>query len=148
MGGGEEGRWLDDDPVACFAPVDSWTVLSDSLVLLLRLKRDGITNVGIVFSFHHWRGSQAEFPVLCLRIQPYLIAFNLNGMRADTSQYPGVRYIGSDESEIEMTRVVEASGWRGPISVIHERPTVGAAEGIKGNFQGLEWIQKEMRQPG
>ncbi len=97
-----------------------------------------------------WRGvsSLAEFPALFKRIQPYLIAVNLNGMRGDTSQYPGVRYIGSDESELAMIRVVEASGWRGPIGVIHERPTVDAAEGIKGNLQGLEWIQKEMHQRG
>jgi hypothetical protein len=59
-----------------------------------------------------------------------------------------VRYIGSDESELAMIRVVETSGWRGPIGVIHERPTVDAAEGIRGNLQGLEWVQKELRQPG
>jgi sugar phosphate isomerase/epimerase len=118
------------------------------IAIIERLRRDGLTNVGIVFNFHHWRGSLAEFPALFKRIQPYLLAVNLNGMRADTTQYPGVRYIGSDESELAMIRVVEASGWRGPIGVIHERPTVDAAEGIKGNLQGLEWVQKELRQPG
>jgi|GEM_PF-5277064 len=69
-------------------------------------------------------------------------------MRADTSQYPGVRYIGSDESELAMFRVVEASGWRCPIGNIHERPTVDAAKVIKGNLQGLEAVQKDLRQPG
>ncbi|MCX6836293.1 MAG: hypothetical protein NTX35_00585 [Verrucomicrobia bacterium] len=118
------------------------------IAIIERLKRDGITNVGIVFNFHHWRGSLAEFPALFKRTQPYLIAVNLNGMKADTTKYPGVRYIGSDESELEMIRVVESSGWRGPIGVIHERPTVDAAEGIRGNLQGLEWVQKELQQPG
>ena len=118
------------------------------IAIIERLKRDGITNVGIVFNFHHWRGSLADFPALFKRMQPYLIAVNLNGMSADTTKYPPVRYIGSDESELAMIRVVEASGWRGPIGVIHERPTVDAAEGIKGNLQGLEWVQKELRQPG
>ena len=82
------------------------------------------------------------------RIQPYLIAVNLNGMRADTTQYPGVRYIGSDESELEMIRVVEASGWHGPVGIIHERGNMDAAEGLKGNLQGMEWVKKELRQPG
>ncbi len=118
------------------------------IAIIERLKRDGITNVGIVFNFHHWRGSLAEFPALFKRMQPYLIAVNFNGMRADTTKYPPVRYIGSDESELAMIRVVESSGWRGPIGIIHERPTVDAAEGIKGNLQGLEWVQKELRQPG
>jgi hypothetical protein len=128
---------------------EPWFEEQDHQVAIIeRLKHDGITNVGIVFNFHHWRGSLAEFPALFKRIQPYLIAVNLNGMRADVSQYPGVRYIGSDESELAMIRVVETSGWRGPIGVIHERPTVDAAEGIRGNLQGLEWVQKELRQPG
>ncbi|WP_397379457.1 sugar phosphate isomerase/epimerase family protein [Prosthecobacter sp.] len=118
------------------------------IAIIERLKRGGITNVGIVFNFHHWRGSLTEFPALFKRIQPYLIAVNLNGMRADTSQYPGVRYIGSDESELAMIRVVEASGWRGPVGVIHERGNLDAAEGIKGNLQGLEWVQKELRRAG
>jgi hypothetical protein len=118
------------------------------IAIIERLRRDGVTNVGIVFNFHHWRGSLAEFPALFKRIQPYLLAVNLNGMKADTSQYPGVRYIGSDASELEMIRVVEASGWRGPVGVIHERGNLDAAEGIKGNLQGLEWVQKELRQPG
>jgi sugar phosphate isomerase/epimerase len=118
------------------------------IAIVERLRRDGVTNVGIVFNFHHWRGSLAEFPALFKRIQPYLLAVNLNGMRADTTQYPGVRYIGSDESELEMIRVVEASGWRGPVGIIHERGNLDAAEGLKGNLQGLEWVQKELRQPG
>jgi len=118
------------------------------IAIIERLRRDGLTNVGIVFNFHHWRGSLAEFPALFKRIQPHLLAVNLNGMRADTAQYPPVRYIGSDESELEMIRVVQESGWRGPIGVIHERPTVDAAEGIKGNLQGLAWVQRELQQPG
>lgn len=118
------------------------------IAIIERLRRNGVTNVGIVFNFHHWRGSLAEFPALFKRIQPYLLAVNLNGMRADTTQYPGVRYIGSDESELEMIRVVEASGWRGPVGIIHERGNLDAAEGLKGNLQGLEWVQKELRQPG
>ncbi len=118
------------------------------IAIIERLRRDGMTNVGIVFNFHHWRGSLAEFPALFKRIQPYLLAVNLNGMRADTTQYPGVRFIGSDESELAMIRVVEASGWRGPVGVIHERGNLDAAEGLKGNLQGLEWVQKELHQPG
>jgi sugar phosphate isomerase/epimerase len=118
------------------------------IAIIERLRRDGLTNVGIVFNFHHWRGSLADFPALFKRIQPYLLAVNLNGMRADTTQYPGVRYIGSDESELGMIRVVEASGWRGPVGVIHERGNLDAAEGLARNLSGLEWIQQELHQPG
>lgn len=118
------------------------------IAIIERLRRDGVTNVGIVFNFHHWRGSLAEFPALFKRIQPYLLAVNLNGIGADTTKYPPVRVIGSDESELAMIRVVEASGWRGPVGVIHERGNLDAAEGLKGNLQGLQWVQKELQQPG
>ena len=118
------------------------------IAIIERLRRDGLTNVGIVFNFHHWRGSLEEFPELFKRIQPYLIALNLNGMSANTMQYPNVRYIGSDVSELSMIRVVEASRWRGPVGIIHERPTLDAAEGIKSNLQGLEWVIKELHKPG
>ena len=118
------------------------------IAIIERLRRYRVTNVGIVFNFHHWRGSLVEFPALFKRMQPYLLAVNLNGMKADTTQYPGVRYIGSDESELAMIRVVEASGWRGPVGIIHERGNLDAAEGLKGNLRGLEWVQKELRQPG
>ena len=138
-----------DCKVGLYNHREPWFEEQDHQIAIIdRLRSDGVTNVGIVFNFHHWRGSLADFPALFKRIQPYLIAVNLNGMKADTTQYPGVRYIGSDESELAMIRVVEASGWRGPVGVIHERGNLDAAEGIKRNLEGLEWVQKELRQPG
>lgn len=44
----------------------------------------------------------------------------------------------SDKSELAMVGVVEASGWSGPVGIIHERRNLDAAEGIKGNLQCLE----------
>lgn len=128
---------------------EPWFEEQDNQIALLeRLRREGLTNLGIVFNFHHWRGPRAEFPALFRRIQPWLIAVNLNGMGTDPAKYPSVRVIGSDESELAMIQVIEASGWRGPVGVIHERPSLDAAEGIRGNLQGLAWVQRELRQPG
>ena len=128
---------------------DPWFEEQDHQIAIIeRLLRDGLTNVGIVFNFHHWRGSLAEFPPLFKRIQPYLLAVNLNGMRADTAQYPGVRFVGTDESELAMMRVVEASGWRGPVGIINERSNLDAAEGLARNLSGIEWIQRELLRPG
>ena len=118
------------------------------IAVIERLRRDGLTNVGIVLNFHHWRGSLAEFPARFKRIQPYLFAVNLNGMRADTSEYPGVRFVGTDESEVAMMRVVKESGWHGPVGIIHERGSMDAAEGLSHNLRGVEWVEKELREPG
>ncbi|MEO8792751.1 MAG: LamG-like jellyroll fold domain-containing protein, partial [Chthoniobacteraceae bacterium] len=101
-----------------------------------------------MFNFHHWHGSLVDFPALFTRMQPYLLAVNLNGMRADTTQYSGVRFVGTDESELAMMRVVAESGWRGPVGIINEHGDLDAADALARNLRGIAWIQKEMRQSG
>jgi sugar phosphate isomerase/epimerase len=120
----------------------------NQLAVIERLRRDGIDNVGIVFNFHHWRGDLAAFPALFKRMQPHLLAVNLNGMPADTSGYPAVRFIGTDASELAMMRVVRDSGWRGPVGILHERPSVDAEQGLACSLAGLAWLRKELAQPG
>ena len=128
---------------------EPWFEEQDNQIALIeRLRRDGLTNVGIVFNFHHWRGSLTEFPALFKRMQPYLLAVNLNGMRADTTQYPNVRFVGTDESELTMMRVVQESGWQGPVGIINEHNDLDAAEGLSRNLTGIDWLKKELHQPG
>lgn len=117
------------------------------IAIIERLKRDGITNVGIVFNFHHWRGSLAEFPSLFKRMQPYLIAVNLNGMSNDTAKYPPVRYIGSDESELAMIRVVEASGWRGPMASSTNAPPWTPQRGSRATFKASNGSKRNCISP-
>ena len=110
-----------------------------------RLRRDGINNVGIVFNFHHWRGSLDQFPALFKRMQPYLIAVNLNGMPADTTKYTGVNFVGTGQSEQLMMKVVQESGWRGPVGIINEHADLDAADALARNLVGLDRIAKELR---
>ncbi|HEY3897000.1 MAG TPA: hypothetical protein VGM54_00200 [Chthoniobacter sp.] len=120
----------------------------NQIALIERLKREGLMNVGIVFNFHHWHGVLADFPALFKRMQPYLLAVNLNGMRADTTSYGGVRFVGTGDSELTMMRTVEESGWRGPVGIINEHNDLDAAEALTRNLAGIEWVQKELHQPG
>ena len=120
----------------------------NQIALIQRLRRDALTNVGIVFNFHHWRGALDKFPALVRRIQPYLLAVNLNGMGSATTQYPNVRFVGTDASERAMMRVIEQSGWHGTVGIINERDKLDAAEGLARNLAGIKWIRKELRQPG
>jgi sugar phosphate isomerase/epimerase len=128
---------------------EPWCEDQDNQIAVIeRLRRDGVDNVGIVFNFHHWRGPLAGFPALFERMQPYLLAVNLNGMPADTRDYPRVRFVGTDASELAMLRVVRDSGWRGPIGILHERPELDAERGLAHSLVGLEWLRKELAQPG
>ena len=48
---------------------------------------------------------------------------------------------------VEMLRVIEASGWRGPIGLIAEQG--GDAEVTLRNYQrGLAWLAAELKAPG
>ncbi len=135
--------------VALYNHREPWCEDQDNqLAVIERLRQDGVTNVGIVFNFHHWRGPLAGFAALFARMQPHLLAVNVNGMPADTAQYPSVRFVGTDASELAMLRVILASGWRGPIGLLHERPSVDAATSLVCSLAGLAWLRKELDQPG
>jgi hypothetical protein len=128
---------------------EPWCEDQDNQIAVIeQLRRDGVDNVGIVFNFHHWRGPLAGFAPLFKRMQPYLLAVNINGMPADTSAYPGVRFIGTDASELAMLRVVRDSGWHGPIGILHERPSMDAEASLACSLGGLAWLRKELAQPG
>jgi len=135
--------------VALYNHREPWYEDQDNQIAIIeRLRRDGVTNVGIVFNFHHWRGSLAEFPARFKRMQPYLYAVNLNGLPADTANYPNVRFVGTDASELALMRVIRDSGWTGPVGMINERTNLDAAEGMARNLLGLAWLRKELDQPG
>ena len=135
--------------IALYNHREGWYEDQDNQIAIIEhLRHDGVSNVGIVFNFHHFRGVLADFATRFARMKPYLIALNLNGMPANTSVYPSVRFVGTDASEAAMLRVVVASGWNGPVGIIHERPTMDAAEGLAKNLRGLDWLRKELGQPG
>jgi len=135
--------------VALYNHREPWCEEQDNQIAVIeQLRREGVDNVGIVFNFHHWRGDLAGFPALFKRMQPYLLAVNLNGMPADTHTYPQVRFIGTDASELTMMRVIRESGWRGPIGILHERSSLDAEASLECSLLGLDWLRKELAQPG
>jgi sugar phosphate isomerase/epimerase len=135
--------------IALYNHREAWYEDQDNQIAMIeRLRRDGVANVGIVFNFHHYRGAAGDFAARFARMQPYLVALNLNGMPADSSAYPGVRFVGTGAGEAAMLRVVLASGWHGPVGIIHERPTLDAAEGLARSLHGLDWLRQELAQPG
>jgi hypothetical protein len=132
--------------VALYNHREPWFEEQDNQIAIIeRLKRDGITNVGIVFNFHHWHGDLAQFPALFKRMQPYLIAVNLNGMPADTTKPTGVNFVGTGQSEEQMMKVVQESGWRGPIGIINEHADLDAADVLARNLAGVDRIASDLR---
>jgi sugar phosphate isomerase/epimerase len=115
----------------------------NQVAIIERLRRDGITNVGIVYNFHHGHQDIARFAELWRKMQPHLLAVNLNGMVRDgDAAGRKILPIGSGTEDVEMLRVIRASGWRGPVGIIDHRPETDSEETLRENLEGLERAAK------
>jgi hypothetical protein len=71
------------------------------------------------------------------------VAVNVTGMIRSEALIPPAQ----GEHELEMLRVIQQSGWKGPIGLIAEQG--GDAEVTLDNgLKGIEWLRKELTRPG
>ncbi|MBN2325708.1 MAG: xylose isomerase [Candidatus Omnitrophica bacterium] len=105
------------------------------------IKKVNLPNVGIVYNFHHGHEHISRFPELFKEMQPYLMAVNLNGMRADG---PKILPVGDGDSEQEMIKFILDSGYRGPIGILDHRSELDAEESLQKNLDGLQKVLKEI----
>jgi len=110
------------------------------------LRRDGVTNVGIVYNFHHGHDHIARFPEMFRRMQPYLLCVNLNGMVKDGDKRgQKILHLGEGDQELGMLKVIRGSGWVGPVGIIDHRPETDSEETLRANLRGLDRLLKELR---
>lgn len=122
-------------------------IMDNQLAVIDRLSEMGISNVGIVYNFSHARDEQhddsVDFPALWAKIKPHVIAVNVTGMRMDGQ----IIYPSQGDSELEMMRTIQESGWTGPVGVIAEKG--GDAEvTLKNYLIGVDWLAAELRESG
>lgn len=118
---------------------------ANEVAIIERLKQSGITNVGMVYNFSHGHNDIADFPAIWKRIQPHVVAVNVTGMTpgGESNIVPP----GQGDHEVAMLRVIQQSGWHGPIGLIAEQG--GDAEVTLSNYQrGLAWVAAELQAPG
>jgi len=121
----------------------------NQFALVQQLRADGLTNVGLVYNFHHGHDHLARFPELWRRMQPHLLAVNLNGMIAG-GDATGLKilHLGEGDRELELLRVIRDSGWQGPVGILDHRPETDSEETLSRNLRGLDWLLRELDQPG
>ena len=118
----------------------------NQLALVTRLKRDGCTNVGLVYNLHHGHDHLARFAAVWPQIQPHVFAVNLNGMiDGGDKQDKKLLYLGEGDRELGLMRTIQASGWRGLVGVLNHRTDVDAEVGLKKNLDGLERLAAQLR---
>jgi hypothetical protein len=84
-----------------------------------QLRKAGHSNVGSVYNFHHGHGHLTDFELHFKTLKPHLLALNLNGMVWDGDK-AGKKIIplGTGDEELRLMKIVQASGWRGPVGII------------------------------
>ena len=127
---------------------NGWFGLEENqLAIIDRLKELGVTDVGMVYNFSHARDElhddSRHFPELWEKMKDHVVAVNITGMRWEGQ----IVYPSQGDSELEMMRVIERSGWKGPVGLIAEKG--GDAEVTLRNYLvGLDWLAMELRREG
>lgn len=92
---------------------------ANQVQVIERLQKNGHANVGSVYNFHHGHGHLADFERHFKTLKPHLLALNLNGMVRDGDK-AGKKIIplGTGDEELRLMKIVQTSGWRGPVGII------------------------------
>ena len=109
-----------------------------------RLKKDGVSNVGMVYNLHHGHDHLDRLGTILKANLPHLLAVNVNGMdpggdRVNRKILP----LGQGSRDLEVLRVIRDSGYKGRIGVLGH--TMDDAEGrLKDNLDGLDWLARQL----
>jgi sugar phosphate isomerase/epimerase len=97
-----------------------------------------LPNVGIVYNFHHGHEHIDRWPELFQLMKPHLMVLNINGMRKEG---PKILPVGEGDREAAMLRVVQRSGYSGPIGILDHREELDAEEALRLNLEGLRKLR-------
>ena len=97
--------------------------------------------VGIVYNFHHGHTQIDDFRMRVEAMKPYLIAVNINGMKASG---PQILPVGSGDSEKNMLGILLESGYKGPVGILGHIETEDAEVVLKRNLEGLRQLEKSL----
>lgn len=111
----------------------------NQLAVLAALRRDGYSDIGLVYNFHHAHEHVRMFATLWPRISPHVVAVNLSGV-VENGDRTGkkILYLGEGDQEREMLRIIRASGWQGQLGVLCHRTDVDAGFALRKNLAGYD----------
>ena len=121
-------------------------VPENQIQVIERLKQDGVSNVGLVYTQHHGHGDIDRFAELFPKMKPHLLALTLNGMITD-GDLPGRNLgtvpLGQGDQDLRLVRIIKDSGWHGPVGIILE-VFADAETRLQDNLDGLDWFVAQL----
>jgi hypothetical protein len=113
----------------------------NQIAIIERLRRDGVTNVGIVYNLHHGHAHLGRFPELLKRMKPYVMCLTINGMKKGG---PEIVPVGRGDDDLSLLKTIRDIGYSGPIAILNHREQVDAEEGLRQNIEGLKTLLRSM----
>jgi sugar phosphate isomerase/epimerase len=105
----------------------------------------GMPNVGIVYNLHHAHDQLERFQENLALMKPHLLAINLNGMIENGDKIgKKILPIGQGTRDLELLKIIQASGWRGPIGILNHTDE-DAEMRLYDNLEGLDWLVATLR---
>ncbi len=111
----------------------------NQIAIIEALKRDGISNVGIVYNQHHGHEHVERFGELLEKMKPHLLCLNLNGMTKDGDKRgKKIMPIGQGDLDKSLLKTIADSGYSGPIGILNHTDEDAEAR-LLDNIEGLAW---------
>ena len=123
-----------------------WGGLPENMVLVCEeLRRLGYENTGIVYNFHHAHHRIDSFAKDLVKLKPYLLCLNLNGMvhpkdHDVTQREFKIRPLKKGELVEKLIQTVIKSGYDGPVGILGHVATRDVEEVLTENLTGLQSI--------
>jgi len=99
------------------------------------IEKAELSDIGIVYNFHHAHTQIDQFPQLLEKMLPYLKTVNLNGMKAGG---PKILPIGQGDAEAEMIKTLKSAGYNGAIGILGHVEDADAQQVLLENLNGLK----------
>lgn len=114
------------------------------LMIIQRLKAEGLDNVGMVYNLHHGHGDMDRIEKLWPKMLPHLLAVNLNGMdsRLDDPNRK-ILPIGEGSLDLAILKGLLNSSYQGPIGILNHT-NEDAEVRLRQNMQGLARLVKQL----
>jgi putative heme-binding domain-containing protein len=104
-----------------------------------------LSNVKIVYNLHHGHAHLARFAELLKKMQPHLVALNLNGMvPGGDAQGRKILPLGAGDLDLELLKTIRDSGYSGPIGILGHTDD-DAEDRLRDNLDGLDWLLPQLR---
>jgi len=122
----------------------------NQIQIVERLRRDGVTNVGLVYNQHHGHDHLDRFTALLQLMKPHLFVLNLNGMTLNGDKTgKKILPLGQGDLDLALLKAIRDCSWRGPIGILNHTDEDAEAR-LLDNLDGLDWLlpQLDGKSPG